>query len=210
MSRGINYLCCKMSKYQVPYNEDEKEVLPNLLNISNKEEIGQQEFIGFSRAELFFVNELSDDTIIDVDYIVRLHKLALEHLYSFAGKLRSVNLSKGSFMFPAAAHLNASMEEFGREILVHLPRKYTTKEQLIDEIAKVHAELLFIHPFREGNGRTARLLANIMMYQAGYEVLDFGKLHTDERFQQYITAVQAAALKNYDKMKEVITFIFPE
>ncbi len=203
------YLCFEMSKYQVPYNEDEKEILPNLLNITDKSEIEQQEFIGFTKAELTFVKSLSNETIIDIRYILSIHKIALEHLYSFAGKLRNVNLSKGSFMFPAAAYLNNSMQEFGREILTHLPQKYTSKEQLIEEIAKVHAELLFIHPFREGNGRTARLLANIMMYQAGYGVLEFEKLHTDIRFQQYIEAVQAAAMKNYDKMKEIITFIFP-
>ena len=40
--------------------------------------------------------------------------------------------------------------------------------------AAVHAEPILIHPFREGNGRCARLLATLMGLQAGLPALDFG------------------------------------
>jgi cell filamentation protein len=137
-----------------------------------------------------------------------IHKKALQHLYEFAGKLRTVNLSKGGFMFPAAQFLSNGMQDFQTEILSNLKDEYSTKEELIEAIAKVHGELLYIHPFREGNGRTARMLANLMSYKASYERLKFEKLDNEEMFNKYIEAVQKVGQKKYQPMIEIITYVF--
>ena len=81
-------------------------------------------------------------------------------MYTFAGRWRDVNLSKGGFVFPMAQFLPTIMNSFQANILAPLPNRYVNKDRLIHDLAVVHAELLFIHPFREGNGRTARLVAN--------------------------------------------------
>ena len=86
---------------------------------------------------------------------------------------------------------------------------YDDKSQLIRYIAMVHGEFLFIHPFREGNGRTARVLANLMARKAGYEPLQFNKVGDDE-FKMYVEAVQKSAEKDYSKMIKFIELIFPE
>ena len=137
-----------------------------------------------------------------------MHKLSLGHLYSFAGKYRDVNLSKGGFAFPASRFLPETMIGFENEILVKLLNKYNSKEELVKDIAKVHAELLFIHPFREGNGRTARILANLMSRKQGYDALKF-ELITEKEFDNYVLAVESSADKNYEKMEKIIGFIFP-
>jgi len=80
---------------------------------------------------------------------------------------------------------------------------------LIRDIAVVHGELLFIHPFREGNGRTARVLANLMSRKAGYGSLQFDKVDKAV-FEKYVFAVQKSADKDYSKMIEFIRFIFPD
>ena len=134
--------------------------------------------------------------------------MALEHLYTFAGKYRDVNLSKGGFPFAAAKFLPQSMSDFEKEILSLLPNKYDHKEDLIRDIAIVHGELLFIHPFREGNGRTARVLANLMSRKAGYGSLQFDKVGKEE-FEKYVMAVQKSAEKDYTGMIEFIRFLFP-
>ena len=71
------------------------------------------------------------------------------------------------------------------EVLRKLPKKYTCKQELIIDIAKVHAELLLIHPFREGNGRTARILANLMSRKAGYGFLKFEKIDNHQFNDMY-------------------------
>ena len=66
-------------------------------------------------------------------------------------------------------------------------------------------ELIFIHPFREGNGRAARLLIHLIAQQAGYQGLDFAFVkESGKEYDRYIAAVQAGLDANYEPMKEII------
>ena len=196
-----------MSKYSV--NPNEEEILPNLLNSNSLREIQEAEFEGFLYAELLLTTQLTDKTKFDVDYIKNIHFLALKDVYAFAGNFRTVNISKQGFMFPAAKFLDQSMQEFQTEILNKLLNEYVKLDSVffIEDLARAHAELLYIHPFREGNGRTARVLLNLMLRKNGWEPLDFSKMN-EELFQQYVIAVQSSAMKNYEPMKKVIEQLF--
>ncbi len=185
----------------------ENEVLPNLLGLTDKRATELEEGQGFFRAELILYEELNVETVFDVAYIKRLHQLALGHLYAFAGKLREVNISKGGFAFPAAKFLDASMHDFEDKVLRNEPPVPASREVLIAHLAVVHGELLFIHPFREGNGRTARLLVDLMTLKHGFDKLDFGPMK--QRFDDYVSAVQYAASGNYAPMEELIRAAFP-
>jgi cell filamentation protein len=77
-------------------------------------------------------------------------------------------------------------------------------EEVIAAIAVVHAELVLIHPFREGNGRLARILAILMALQAGLPPLDFGAVKGKKR-QEYFAAVKAGLDRNYEPMKKVFS-----
>ena len=70
-------------------------------------------------------------------------------------------------------------------------------------MAEVHAELLFIHPFREGNGRTARLLADIIALRYYGKKINFPPI-LKNYIKEYIHAVQQAALQNYDPMEKLM------
>jgi len=110
-------------------------------------------------------------------------------------------------MFPPALALDNALKEMEDTILKELPSTFKSKSELIKYVALVHAELLFIHPFREGNGRTARLLANLMVAKAGYKLLDlenFSKI----KFDDYVIAVKMAANKNYKPMEKIIGSLF--
>ena len=170
-------------KYNVPNNQS--EILPNLLGLTTANEIGLSEFEGFLKAEILFTENLSSRTKFSVSYLKRLHKTALQHLYAFAGKYRDVNMSKAGFTFPAAKFLSQSMGGFEKDVLSKLPNIYDLQSDLIKDIAFVHAELLFIHPFREGNGRTARILANLMCRKQGYKALNF-ELINEKLFPFYV------------------------
>ncbi|MBK9147118.1 MAG: Fic family protein [Flavobacteriales bacterium] len=192
-------------KYDAPGSED--EVLPNLLGLSDKRAIELEEAQGFFRAELVLYEELNDDTVFDLAYVMRSHRLALDHLYAFAGTLREVNISKGGFAFPAAKFLDASMRDFEARVLLKEPPVPASREALIAYLAIVHGELLFIHPFREGNGRTARLLADLIAMKHGYGKLDFTVMNKD--FDGYVSAVQRAASGDYVPMERLIRAAFP-
>ena len=198
-------------KCQTPY--DQNEQLPNLLGLRAAEEIGLAEFEGFLKAEIVLSGQLTNRTSFTCRYIQKIHRQALGHLYGFAGKWRDVNLSKGGFVFAAAHFLPNTRQSFEADILKILPNQYSDIEHLIHDLAVVHAELLFIHPFREGKGRTARLLANLMCRKQGLNALQWGKIEPNEgaeiSFTNCIHAVQQASSHHYEPMKRIIGSILP-
>jgi cell filamentation protein len=85
------------------------------------------------------------------------------------------------------------------------PCQGTTLDEIAQKIAVVHVELLLIHPYREGNGRTARMLAILMAYQAGLPGIDFGFIGSSgKEFDAYIHAVQEGINDNYEPMTTII------
>ncbi len=195
------------SKYDVPDERNFHDVLPNKLGITDIKLIYKYEFEGFLKAQYILLEQLSTKTRFDVNYIRNIHYLALKDLYDFAGQLRRVNMTKGGFLFPTAKFLPSILDKFEKEVLNKMPNIYSNRDDLIRDIATTHAELLFIHPFREANGRVARVLANLMAIKQGFDLLGFYKI-SQRQFRQYINAVQSAADENYEPMRQIISSIF--
>lgn len=135
--------------------------------------------------------------------ICNIHKVWLEKIYAWAGKYRQVNVSKGDFHFAAAAQVPKLMSELEKtELHEFTPCHFKSMEQVIKAIAVVHTELVLIHPFREGNGRVARLLSILMAVQSGLPPLDFSRI-AGKKKKEYISAVHAGMSKNYAPMEKI-------
>ena len=109
-----------MNRYTT--NGEEGEILPNLLGITDEETLHNAEFEGFLMAEILFTEKLTQKTKFSVKYICDIHRTALKELYSFAGRFRSVNISKGGFVFPAGRFIPDSMRIFRRRNYFPAPR----------------------------------------------------------------------------------------
>jgi cell filamentation protein len=72
---------------------------------------------------------------------------------------------------------------------------------LIRGLAEVHVEFVLIHPFREGNGRIARLLADVMACQAGIGPLDYSEW--DGQRDLYFAAIRAGPVLNVTPMEDL-------
>lgn len=129
--------------------------------------------------------------------IVLLHQRWLGQIYPWAGAYRQLNVSKGSFLFAAAAQVPRLMETFeAQELRQYSPCRGMETQALATALARTHAELVLIHPFREGNGRCARLLGWLMALQAGCPPLDFSPLSGRGK-AVYFAAIQAALGHDY-------------
>ena len=182
-------------------------VLGNLQGIRSAREMARRE----SEALLLATQQLIDSTELDQTFtaadICRIHALWLGAIYPWAGEYRQVNVAKGGFMFAAAGEIPRLMREFERGPLREFtPCRFADLEAQARALAVVHAELVLIHPFREGNGRCSRLLAVLMGLQAGLPALDFGGVHGEEK-QRYIAAVQAGLDRDYALMTAVFARI---
>lgn len=106
-------------------------------------------------------------------------------------------------MFAAAGLVPGLMNALGSGALRQFtPCQLDSELEQARALATVHTELVLIHPFREGNGRCARLLATLMGLQAGLPALDFGGIGGRVR-QRYIAAVHAGLDRNYVPMTEI-------
>lgn len=191
-----------MSKYFI--NNFESSDLPNKLGITDHNEINQLELIGFLKAQERAIDELDTTTVFTNDYLYQLHQDAFSELYEFAGKLRTVNLSKDDFTFAPALTLHNSMQLFQQEYLDPINnRNWNDEEELLIHLAKLHAELLFVHPFREGNGRIIRLFTDMIAIAKTGKGLNFDYINQDNNFKYYKTAVQQAAVSNFEPMIEL-------
>jgi cell filamentation protein len=135
--------------------------------------------------------------------VCNLHRLWLGPIYSWAGKYRTINIGKGGFQFAHAPLIPRLMKELERGPLRRCtPCRETDKSVVADSLAEVHAELILVHPFRDGNGRLARLLAMLMALQANLPPLDFSPIAGRGK-RAYIAAIHAAMGADYASLKRL-------
>lgn len=96
-----------------------------------------------------FINEIEIGTTKGLQQI---HKYLFDNLFDFAGKIRTLNISKGGFRFATALYLN--------EILAKIE---TMPENTFEEIVAKYVEMNIAHPFMEGNGRTMRIWLDLIL-----------------------------------------------
>ena len=177
-------------------------VLANKLGITDPVEIDNTEVHLLDRLYDEVVDSVGEEQPITVADLCDWHRRWLGNVYVWAGRYRTVNMSKANFLFAVSGQVPRLMGKLDKEFLpVHTPCTVMSEDRLAEAIAVVHVELILIHPFREGNGRLSRMLANVMALQAGWPELDYTAW--DERRTDYFAAIQAG-LNDYEPMKELV------
>lgn len=115
--------------------------------------------------------------------LAMIHKYLFDEIYDFAGKLRSVNLAKGNFRFVPLMYLEPALESID-----HMP------QSTFDEIIEKYVEMNVAHPFREGNGRSARIWLDLMLKKEIGRVLDWSKVDKED----YLLAMERSPVKDIE------------
>jgi cell filamentation protein len=172
-------------------------VLSNLLGITRVRDMHAAESQALQMAQDAALDRYSPNHRFMAADICDLHRLWLGAIYPWAGEFRSVNIGKGGFQFAHAPRIPHLMAELERDSLQrNTPCRATNDVDLSQVLAEVHAELVLVHPFRDGNGRVARLLALLMALQAGYPPLDFTPMAARGR-RDYFDGIRAALDRDY-------------
>ena len=182
-------------------------VIRNLLGVIDPDEMDRVEARELAKATNILIREYDQEHQFCGADICHFHKTWLGEAYEWAGKYRKENITKNDFTFAVAAQISKLMEQFEQNQLSrYTPCVFENRVEVVKALAEVHTELLLIHPFRDGNGRVARLLSTLMVLQAGLPLLDFN-LISEVKKQEYITAVQAGLDRNYQPMETLFSEI---
>ena len=82
----------------------------------------------------------------------QIHKYLFDGLYDYAGQIRTLNITKGSFRFANSLYL--------KEILVKIEQ---TPEDTLEQILSKYVEMNIAHPFMDGNGRSMRIWVDMIL-----------------------------------------------
>ncbi len=177
-------------------------VLANKLGVSNAEEMDEIEMDLLKRLYDVVLGSVGATHRLTTADFRKWHRSWLGNVFAWAGQYRTLNMSKGDFIFAASGQVPKLMDNLDKEVLsVHTPCAGMSEDQLTEAIAVVHVELILIHPFREGNGRLSRLVANVMALQAGWRQLDYTSW--DENKADYFAAIRAG-LSDYGPMRRLV------
>lgn len=198
-----------MSRYDISglqnsYQEgSDGEVLANRLGITRRQDMNDAELMLLRKLYFSVLREYPVTDGITVRMIKEWHRRWLGNLYSWAGFERSVNMSKDGFPFAAAARIPYLLQDYERDVLArYTPCAGMRRATVAQAIAVTHVEFILIHPFREGNGRISRLMADVMAHQAGLGPLDYSPWEAHRH--RYIQAIQAGMLGDYTLMHEQV------
>lgn len=151
-----------------------------------------QETLGHSKAYNLVYDLIKNDEITE-ENILELHRLFYEQISpDNAGKYRDnkVIITGTNYEPPAPDKVPDLMSEF----LLELSQK--TKELHPVELAAwVHLQFVNMHPFIDGNGRTARLLTNLVLLKSGYAVIIIPPIVRAD----YIEALKAAQTRHNER-----------
>ena len=136
----------------------------------DSEEIARREDEGVQRARELIVRKVEQVTAapITLDLVRQAHAELMGTIYPFAGQWRNVAMTKGSgpekWLLPPSG-LQPLMDDFERKVLARTPFFSDDDGEVFGFVAELMMEFLAIHPFREGNGRTAFILGDLVLLQ---------------------------------------------
>lgn len=137
----------------------------------------------FKAFDLFISGQIDDIEIGTTKGLMHIHHYLFDGLYDFAGKMRSVNISKGGFRFATVLYL--------KEILAKIDEM---PEGTVDEILEKYVEMNIAHPFMEGNGRTMRIWLDLLLKARLKQVVDWQHI---DKFQ-YLQAMERSPINDLE------------
>jgi Fic family protein len=167
-----------------------------------------------TRTALAFVDEIANDPELEVDEraIREIHKRVIDdidpllHPGEFRRGENSVADAEGNLIFATALSGDVPdvMHRFGAWL-----RDSATAEHPAVAAALAHLELVAIHPFYDGNGRTARALSRLLLVQRGFALDGLVSLdaYLDLQRRDYFAAIRASLGTSYTRGYNATPFV---
>lgn len=151
--------------------------LVNKFGIKNEKQLSEIE-ADITFAKTSKLEEIPLKGNFDLEHYKSIHKFLFEDLYSWAGELRKINISKKGTNFANADELEYLCTECFQRLKENNYYRNTDFDSFVENIVDLYCTLNILHPFREDNGRTERIFISQLIRFNGYDI-DFSDIDTD-------------------------------
>jgi cell filamentation protein len=141
-----------------------------------------------------------EDLIPDLPYFYHLHQLIFGPLFGWAGRHRTVGISKGGTPFCPPQNIEGMMSTLFAELERERWLSGLGAERFLERAAYYVCEINAVHPFREGNGRAIRFYIDVLSARARGDLFDWTLTGEDE----YLRACVAGFSQDYGPMLAVL------
>lgn len=194
-----------------PYFDENIGELRNLLGATSAEEFHALE------PQIVFANELELESIgiprtNDLNEVLLIHKQLFKGVYDWAGKIRTVDIKKndtGAEYFLVVSKITGAATYVFSELAKEDCLKNLPRDAFVKRLAHHYDQLNYIHPFREGNGRTQRIFWSRVAHDAGYEI-DWEGVRDSENDEASRLAAENMNLSGLEAMFERIVTHYDE
>ena len=149
-----------------PYCHDGSTILKNKIGIRDQALLESAE----RQLTSLRFEEALPRGIFDVQHYCALHRHLFQDIFEWAGKFRTVRISKGGSVFCYPEFIAPEMESLFASLSSDILGASLNRQDFADKAAKFLAELNAIHPFREGNGRTQLAFLTVLSEHVGHPI----------------------------------------
>jgi cell filamentation protein len=174
-------------------------ILKNLANIQKPKELRQFELLMTSQRFL----EPQPNGRLSASHYYAIHHHLFQDVYTWAGKPRSVRISKGKSVFCYPEHIASEMKRVFTELRLQNYLRNLSSGEFAKHAAHFLAELNAIHAFRDGNGRAQLAFMTMVATRADHS-LNLSKLHKTRFLKAVIASFSG---KEYLLATEFLTLI---
>ncbi|MCE9733687.1 putative adenosine monophosphate-protein transferase Fic [Pectobacterium sp. IFB5596] len=155
----------KYGSGQDPYTYPDSNVLINKLGVNDDSQFDDAER---QLSELAVLDIEFEEPPYDLHYWCGLHGKIFGDLFDWAGEIRRIDISKGQTRFCTVSRIEIEANKIFTQLSNDDFLQGLERPALITQLAEYYSDLNVIHPFREGNGRSQRLLFEHMIINCGY------------------------------------------
>lgn len=157
--------------------DDDPYLIPGTQVLRNK--LGLSDPVSLDYAEREFVlqrlAEGAPKGRFDLVHLRAIHRHLFQDVYDWAGKIRTVEISKGGSMFQFVRYIPTGMADVHRRVVEGKHLRNLSRRSFAAKAGEVIGDLNYVHPFREGNGRTQLVYLEQLALKAGQQ-LDLRRL----------------------------------
>jgi cell filamentation protein len=147
-----------------PYVYPNTQILRNKLGIRSAARLEDVE----RRAAMQRIAQGVPSGDFDLDHLCAIHRHLFQDIYAWAGEVRRVSLAKGGSEFQPPRFIATGMADVHSRLTATDFLRNMNRSAFAEAAAQILSDVNYVHPFREGNGRTQLQYFKLLALNAGH------------------------------------------